>query len=545
MPQNLFSQVRKDIRSALLSFLSFAVIFLVTVESNSIFNRSDSVNRLVLEQVESIARARVISPDYLALQQELTHFVDSFRSTLPYSIKVKVLLDDKQIAGGGEIPDRIVPPLTLNRVSQLPSGQRMTVSAEVGLKNIYIEALTILAAILFACIALYKYLLWKLEKSLELDSSPIQQRLDRAAIDEEKIRISEQVAHDIRSPLTTAAMVIREAKLNEPDRASLENAISRINDVLNDLRSGGVDSPASQNKNLSTIEELLLPVVEDILNEKRRQWKSHSSITITLTVDPIYRLATAKINRTELTRVLSNLIDNGFQALDGKGHIRLRLSQSEEGTVISIQDTGYGMSEADLALLGTRGASFGKSGGSGLGVFHALETMRSFGGSIRFESKLACGTTAHLTFPSVRDPSTILRKIELMRGQQIVIVDDESLIHQAWRLKLQGTDIVMRSIYSPEQFDAEIDERLKNEAFFIFDFEFDGCERNGIDLISAYNLQKDSVLISGNSDSPEVRLMADLIGVPVFPKHRLNDLPILVENDFEHCQPEILQTANL
>lgn len=543
--QNLFTQVRKDIRSALLSFLSFSVIFLITVESNSIFTRSDSVNRLVLEQVESIARSRVITTDYLALQQELTHFVGSFRTTLPYSIKVKVLLDDKQIAGDGEISDRIVPPLTLNRLSQLPSGQRMLVTAEVGLKNIYIEAFTILASLLLACFAFYKFLLWKLEKSLEQDSSPIQERLDRATFDEEKARISEQVAHDIRAPLTTASMIIREAKISDLDRAALENSISRINGVLSDLRGETVIGSVSPKKTLNVAEELLLPLIEDILREKRTQWQNKENVKLNLLVGAADRLLTAKLNRTELIRVLSNLIDNGVQALEGNGQINIRLSQSESNVVVSIQDTGRGMTDAELASLGVRGITFGKTDGSGLGVFHAMETMRAFGGDLRFESKLAIGTTAHLLFPQMALTTTILRKIELEPGQEIVVVDDDPIIHKAWKLKLQGLNVILRSIYSPEQFDAEIDDTIKDSAFFVFDFELEGAGRNGVDLISINNLQKQSVLISGKYESAEVRLMTEFLGVPRFPKHRLNDLPVLIKENFNQRQSEFLQAAKL
>lgn len=107
-------------------------------------------------------------------------------------------------------------------------------------------------------------------------------------------------------------------------------------------------------------------------------------------------------NKIELKRILSNLLNNAFESLSSVNSRRIWLSLEQERfhVLLSISDSGIGMSEETLRNIGIKGFSLGKSdaseSGQGLGVYHAQESLSSWSGSLTFKSKLSEGTTVLL-----------------------------------------------------------------------------------------------------------------------------------------------------
>jgi signal transduction histidine kinase len=75
------------------------------------------------------------------------------------------------------------------------------------------------------------------------------------------------------------------------------------------------------------------------------------------------------------------------------------LLQHESSLQIRIQDNGKGIPKERIANLGSRGNTFGKKSGSGLGLFHAKRTIESFGGKFDIESEEGHGTSIFITLP--------------------------------------------------------------------------------------------------------------------------------------------------
>lgn len=540
---SLFLQIRKDVRSALLSFLSFAVILLVTIESISIFTRGEAVNRLVLEQSETIARSKLLASDYIGLQQELTHFVESVRTTLPYSIHVELLLNDSKLASEGTLGDSLLSPSRYQQISLLPSGDKLKVVADIGIKRTIIEILSILCAIIVGCFGLYRFLIYKLEKSFSQNGDPIQQKLNDAEVHEKQVALAEQVAHDIRSPLITLAMIVKDAPLSVEDESAATNALTLIRDVLNDIGRRPTDRAQRGKVSVELTEELLNPIVEELVNEKRRQWADRDLPATEISAEFHGSTHAVRINRKELVRALSNIIDNAYQALtESSRKIRLLVGSDVSSIYISVTDNGSGMCERDIARLGERGLSFGKRGGTGLGVFHAMETMKAIGGTLAYKSKIGEGTTAKMTFPLIETASPIIENVRLASGQLLVVADDDPLIHQLVNMIVRPLGVSVKSLFSPEQFDEEVESLVRLDAFFFVDYEFKGSERNGVQLISESRIQDRAVLISGQVDCPEVKLACEYFEIRRFPKLHLSHLDIRVTEIPK--SPEIVHAIN-
>src|SRR5690606_35804300 len=84
-----------------------------------------------------------------------------------------------------------------------------------------------------------------------------------------------QIAHDIRSPLSALQMATKYvAHFPEKERVIVRNAIQQMNDVANNLL-----NRYKQNANGDSTDqvcpELIFVIIENILSEKRYEYKEH------------------------------------------------------------------------------------------------------------------------------------------------------------------------------------------------------------------------------------------------------------------------------
>ena len=99
-------------------------------------------------------------------------------------------------------------------------------------------------------------------------------------------------------------------------------------------------------------------------------------------------------------RVISNLIINGVQAVEGdkKPEIRIWLWMSDQAVFLEITDNGNGIPPELRDKIFIPNFST-KSQGSGLGLAIAKSGVETAGGNIWFETEMNVGTTFYLTFP--------------------------------------------------------------------------------------------------------------------------------------------------
>jgi signal transduction histidine kinase len=238
------------------------------------------------------------------------------------------------------------------------------------------------------------------------------QEYQREAITSEKnkaiLAISKQVAHDILSPVSALNLVLSTLKNNieEEKRNLIENSIKRINEIANDLlsKAKSLREEALNPIKSETIEDnktLLLPLIKNMLSEKKIQQTKNSKITFNsnLEVNPIY----VAFSAIELNRILSNILNNSIDAITSNGEISIGLKYYKDIAVISIVDNGIGIPSNVLKLLGNGEISFGKenlkSSGTGLGIFHAKKSLEKANGQLIIISKEGAGTSVEIRIP--------------------------------------------------------------------------------------------------------------------------------------------------
>jgi two-component system phosphate regulon sensor histidine kinase PhoR len=136
-----------------------------------------------------------------------------------------------------------------------------------------------------------------------------------------------------------------------------------------------------------------------------RDWArkfSEKKLSVDVTIAPGLPLVWA--DETRLHEILYNLLDNALKYSHPGSRIRLQAQQRGDQIVLSVSDTGVGISEADLPRIFERFYRTDKArsrelGGTGLGLSIVKHIAQMHGGSVEAESEPGRGTTIRVLLP--------------------------------------------------------------------------------------------------------------------------------------------------
>jgi two-component system nitrogen regulation sensor histidine kinase NtrY len=109
----------------------------------------------------------------------------------------------------------------------------------------------------------------------------------------------------------------------------------------------------------------------------------------------------AKFDRTQLIRVVTNLVMNSIQAMtieNTNPWIRVSVSSDNERVFVKVQDNGSGIDEETKAKIFEPKFTT-KTSGMGLGLAMVKNIVETFKGSITFTSTIGQGTEFTVSFP--------------------------------------------------------------------------------------------------------------------------------------------------
>ncbi|MBR9757970.1 MAG: GHKL domain-containing protein [Algicola sp.] len=214
--------------------------------------------------------------------------------------------------------------------------------------------------------------------------------------------MAKQVAHEIKNPLTPMRLSVqsfqRKFNVNDPsiDKKVDEYSKTLIQqiDTMSSIASAFSNfakMPAQKNELLNVVEITKLAL--DIFSEDYIHFTSEKE-TIK-----------AKLDRTQLIRVITNLVKNGTQAIpedqENKA-ILVAVSQVENQVVITISDNGPGISEENKTKIFEPKFTT-KSSGMGLGLAMVKNIVETYQGSITFTTEKDKGTTFKVVFPTEKN----------------------------------------------------------------------------------------------------------------------------------------------
>ena len=217
-------------------------------------------------------------------------------------------------------------------------------------------------------------------------------------------RISAQVAHEVRNPLSSIGLNV-ELMQDAFERASFESpadarearellaAVTREVDRLTEvteqyLRMARPPRPSLESTDVT---EVLASVLDFSREELER---AHVEVVRELAEDPPQALA----DEGQLRQVFLNLLRNAREAMPDGGRLTIATRVHEREVEVRIQDTGRGMTEAVRSRIFEPFFTT-KEDGTGLGLAVCQQILKAHGGSLGCQSESGQGTTFSVRLP--------------------------------------------------------------------------------------------------------------------------------------------------
>lgn len=343
--------------------------------------------------------------------------------------------------------------------------------------------------------------------------------------------IAAQVAHDIRAPLAALAASEKDlSALPEDTRVMIRNAVFRVREIAHQLLEKS--RPAS----LSMASEWMVGLIENVLIEKRMQFRNYTDLDIQSEFDAGAYALFVRVQRREFKRVLSNLVNNSAEAMGYRGKVIVRVGLSTQWkTKLEVIDHGKGIKPEILQKLGNRGETYGKMGGCGLGLSHAKQSVQAWRGEFSIDSEIGCGTRVKLNFPRVDAPAWFVSELRIRKGSTVVILDDESVVHRIWRDRLRqeqtkGGDVQLCHFTSAVQLSHWISENevKSRDALYLIDFELLSSHITGLELVQDLRICSQSVLVTHYYEEPFIQNQCMQFRIRLLPKSFASIIPIQI-----------------
>ncbi len=182
-------------------------------------------------------------------------------------------------------------------------------------------------------------------------------------------------------------------------------------------------------------------LVEQAIAITEPRWKTQAmgrgvAITTALDLEPVPPILG---HAHELREVLTNLIFNAVDAMPAGGALTFTTRADGGSVLLSLADSGTGMSEEVRQRCLEPFFSTKGEGGSGLGLAMVYGIIQRHRGLVEIESQPGCGTTFLLRFPAAGDTAadgTASAACALDRPLRVLVVDDQEVIREIVELYL-------------------------------------------------------------------------------------------------------------
>ncbi len=217
------------------------------------------------------------------------------------------------------------------------------------------------------------------------------------------------VAHDLRTPLArlrgTAEMALRSEPSQETSREALADCVEEADRILTMLNTLMDISEAETGAMKLDLEEMnIADLIKDTV-ELYAHVAEDKTVSLH-TSAPNDILLTADANR--MRQVMANLMDNAVKYTPSGGRIDLEAFQRDHQAVITIRDTGVGISSEDAPKIWNRlyrGDQSRSQRGLGLGLSLVKAVVQAHHGRIEVSSDPGSGSVFTLYLPTIVQPS--------------------------------------------------------------------------------------------------------------------------------------------
>lgn len=239
----------------------------------------------------------------------------------------------------------------------------------------------------------------------------VQDVTDRIRTEQMRRDFVGNVSHELRTPLTVISgyldTILADAdSLPPPYVRALEQMAGqavRMENLLKDLLwLSRIESEERKEKIESVDVATLLDELKEEVNGVHPKRELKLEVSCSEQVQGDYR---------ELYSAVSNLVLNAFKYSQESSPVRVTWRKEEGDCLLSVQDQGIGIDQAQIPRLTERfyrvdDSRSSATGGTGLGLAIVKHVAVAHGAQLQIESQLGQGSTFSLVFPGVTEGST-------------------------------------------------------------------------------------------------------------------------------------------
>jgi signal transduction histidine kinase len=229
-----------------------------------------------------------------------------------------------------------------------------------------------------------------------------------AALTRERNELLAAAAHDLRNPLQLIRgygelLTSQAGGLLQKEKGALVDRMHQVTDFMGDVLEQTIDYARLEagriNLNLTNLD---LGALVEAVTHVHRPLAARKQVSLEVSCDPV--LPELPIDRTRMTRVLSNLLSNAINFSPSGGTVCVRLARAADELVLSISDQGQGIPASELPLLfkpfqTTVVRPTAGEAGTGLGLAIVRRLVEAHRGRVRVQSAPQQGTRFEVRLP--------------------------------------------------------------------------------------------------------------------------------------------------
>ena len=212
-------------------------------------------------------------------------------------------------------------------------------------------------------------------------------------------RVTAGVAHEVKNPLNSMRLWLEVLKANMPTDPEPQQAVKMLDSEIDRLdRAVKTFLNFTKPVEINLEETDLRALIEEVLDAAR---PSIAKAGLELSVDLPGNFPPVLLDRQLIHQCVLNLLLNASSFTPPGGRVTINLQRQGDYAVISVSDTGKGISPED------RGKIFQlffttRPGGTGIGLANTFRFVQLHNGRIEFESETGIGTTFRVELPLAR-----------------------------------------------------------------------------------------------------------------------------------------------
>jgi putative PEP-CTERM system histidine kinase len=224
-------------------------------------------------------------------------------------------------------------------------------------------------------------------------------------------RLSAVLTHDLKNQILSLSLLVNNMERKFDREGFKEDAMRTLSDSVSNLQNlvAKLSDPRTPTKRIRENSNIT-HLVERVIQRTAAQAANRYNVSSELTPD-VFALVDGKA----VERVIENLVINALEAMPDGGSLRVATWQDNGHAIVSVADTGKGMTEEFMRERLFHPFATTKKKGIGLGLYSCRDIIEQHGGRIDVASKVSVGTEFKVVLPlkseansgELRAPSTL------------------------------------------------------------------------------------------------------------------------------------------